>query len=184
MSRTRSTRLPALALSCALTIGAGALPQQPAAVTPEGGERLPRAAEAARTHLLGLVDIYTLAIYADASPSDPAQLASSGAAKALRIDIRYEETAGLRRRVPADWWRELVPALEPSATTHLRRAFAALRRGDVVLVEYVPAKGTTVRVNRTVAVEDANHDLMVAFLDHWLGQQPVSEAMKRALLGS
>jgi hypothetical protein len=35
-----------------------------------------------------------------------------------------------------------------------------------------------------VAVSDANHDLMLAFLDHWLGQRPVSDEIKRTLLGS
>jgi hypothetical protein len=33
-----------------------------------------------------------------------------------------------------------------------------------------------------VAVSGAHHDLMLAFLDHWLGQQPVSEEIKRMLL--
>ena len=57
-----------------------------------------------------------------------------------------------------------------------------LNVGDVVLVEYTPARGTFVRVNRAVAVSGAHHDLMLAFLDHWLGDRPVSEAIKRALL--
>jgi len=38
-----------------------------------------------------------------------------------------------------------------------------------------------VRVNDATAVSGAKHDLMIAFLDHWLGQQPVSEEMKRTL---
>jgi hypothetical protein len=33
-------------------------------------------------------------------------------------------------------------------------------------------------------VTGASHDLILAFLDHWLGQRPVSEEIKRALLGS
>lgn len=33
-----------------------------------------------------------------------------------------------------------------------------------MLIEYVPNKGTFVRVNRAVAVSGANHDLMLAFL--------------------
>jgi hypothetical protein len=42
----------------------------------------------------------------------------------------------------------------------------------------------TIRVDSGVAVSRASHDLMLAFLDHWIGQRPVSEEMKRALLGS
>ena len=177
------------AFLCAAAIAAPSLvsaerPQQPSTITPQGGTPLQRAADATRTHLLGLVDLYTLAIYTDAPRLDPERLTSPDAAKAVRIEVRYQEEASLRRRAPADWWRELVPTLEPDATTHLRRAFAALKRGDVVLVEYVPGKGTTVRVNRAEAATGANHDLILAFLDHWLGQQPVSEAIKRSLLGS
>ena len=82
-----------------------------------------------------------------------------------------------------DWRRELIPTVEPAAAVHLKGTFAPLQYGDVVLIEYLPQKGTTVRVNRAVAVENADHDLMLAFLDHWLGQRPVSEELKRALLG-
>jgi hypothetical protein len=31
-------------------------------------------------------------------------------------------------------------------------------------------------------VSGAHHDLMLAFLDHWLGDRPVSEELKRTLL--
>jgi hypothetical protein len=51
-----------------------------------------------------------------------------------------------------------------------------------VQIEFAPEKGTTVRVNKAVAVSGGHHDLMLAFLDHWLGQRPVSEEIKRTLL--
>lgn len=79
-----------------------------------------------------------------------ARLASADVAKALRIDVTYDDD--LRRRVVLDWRRELVPPLEPQAVAHLRGSFAPLRQGDVVQIEYVPDKGTSVRVNRAVAV--------------------------------
>jgi len=41
-----------------------------------------------------------------------------------------------------------------------------------------------VRVNKGVVVSAAHHDLMLTFLDHWLGQRPVSEEIKKSLLGS
>jgi hypothetical protein len=63
----------------------------------------------------------------------------------------------------------------------LQSTFSTLRHGDVVLVEYVPRRGTRLRVNQIVAASRASHDLMLAFLDHWLGQRPVSEDMKSAL---
>lgn len=153
----------------------------PQSITPEGGSALPLAGEATRTHLLGLTDLYSLALYVAGSTSRQ-HLLSPDVPKVLRIQIIYEEDP--RNRIGIDWRAELVPRLESAATAHLRGTFAPLRGGDVVLVEYVPGKGTTVRVDRAVAVGGVNHDLMLAFLDHWLGQRPVSEEIKRALLGS
>ena len=58
----------------------------------------------------------------------------------------------------------------------------ALAKGDVLTVEYEPGKGTTIRGNALTAGSRAPHGLMVAFLDQWLGQRPVSEDLKRTLL--
>ncbi len=153
----------------------------PQTLTLDSGASLPRAAQASRTHLLGADEIYGLALYVEGG-LDLARLGSPDVPKALRIEFRYQDD--LRRGISLDWQRELVPKLEPAATNHLRGAFAPLKRGDVVIIEYAPGKGTMVRVNRAESVVGANHDLMLAFLDHWLGQAPVSEEIKRRLLGS
>jgi hypothetical protein len=154
------------------------LPEQ---IAVDGGNPLRIEGHAHRTHLLGTIDLYTLGLYSD-GPIDRARLASVDVTKVLRIEITYQED--LRRRVALDWQRELIPALEPRAVAHLRGAFAPLRRGDTVQIEYVPEKGTSVRVNRAVSVSNAHHDLMLAFLDHWLGERPLSEEVKRTLLGT
>jgi hypothetical protein len=153
------------------------LPEQ---IAVDGGNPLRIEGHAHRTHLLGTIDLYTLGLYSD-GPIDRARLASVDVAKVLRIEVTYEDD--LQRRVALDWRRELIPALEPRAEAHLRGAFAPLRRGDTVQIEYVPEKGTSVRVNRAVSVSSAHHDLMLAFLDHWLGDRPLSEEIKRTLLG-
>ena len=171
-------------LACALIAGATASVgareiRPPEQITIGGGEVLRLCGQAQRTHLLGTVELYTVALYSDGVGY--ARLASADVAKALRIDVTYDHD--LRRRVVLDWRRELVPPLEPQAVAHLRGSFAPLRHGDVVQIEYVPDKGTSVRVNKAVAVAGAHHDLMLAFLDQWLGDRPVSEQVKRTLLG-
>lgn len=153
--------------------------QQPDTITPDDGLHLPRIAQADRSHLLGSLEMYSLALYADPANHAVERLASADVPKALRIQIRYRED--LRRTAAIDWRRELLPTLNPQATAHLRGTFAPLREGDVVLVEYVPSKGTTLRVNKAVAASGASHDLMLAFLDHWIGQRPVSEQIKQML---
>jgi hypothetical protein len=129
--------------------------------------------------LLGVVPIYKVAIYFD-GPLDRGRLASVQTAKALRIEVTHNNDD---RRLPVEWWRELIPKLEAQAVAHLRGTFAGLRSGDVVQVEYVPGQGTTLRVGKATVVTGANHDLMLSFLDNWLGERPISEEMKRALQG-
>ncbi len=150
----------------------------PASLTLDGAP-VPLAAQTSRDHLLGVVPIYNVAIYFD-GPLDRARLVSAQAAKALRIEVTHNND---HRRLPVEWWRELIPKLEAPAVAHLRGTFAGLRSGDVVQVEYVPGQGTTLRVRTATVVTGANHDLMLSFLDNWLGERPISEEMKRALLG-
>ena len=152
----------------------------PPALAPHGDTPLPLTGQAHRTDLLGTVELYSLALYADAGNRDSLRLTSPQTAKALRIEITHVED--LHRRVTRDWRRELIPALNAPAIAQLRSTFAPLQDGDVVLIEYTPTKGTLVRVNKAVTLSGVSHDLMLSFLDHWLGQRPVSEEMKRSLL--
>ncbi len=154
--------------------------ENPPTVTPAGTGPLSRVGQATRVHLLGADELYTVALYADPSMSDRAHLTSPDVPKVLRIAIKYKDD--LRRLISLNWRPELVPPLDAAATAHLRGTFAPLRYGDIVTIEYVPGKGTFVRVNKAEAVSGANHDLMLAFLDHWLGQRPLSEDIKRALV--
>jgi hypothetical protein len=151
----------------------------PPTVTPAGASPLELVGHATRVHLAGIEDLYDIALYGPA-PFDQERVVSVAAAKALRIEVTYERDW---QRPLVVWHRELVPRLDAAAAGHLDRAFAPLRRGDIVVIEYAPHKGTTVRINRSIAVLGARHELMLAFLDHWLGQRPVSEEVKRALLG-
>lgn len=147
----------------------------------EGTLAVPLVAQAPRVHLLGTVELYGIAIYSDAPLRERSRLVSPETAKAIRIAITYENT--LRRQVTIDWRRELIPPLDGRAIMQLRGTFGALQEGDVVTIGYAPGRGTSIRVNKGVAVSGIDHDLMLAFLDHWLGQRPVSEELKHALLG-
>jgi hypothetical protein len=153
--------------------------QSPAEVR-AGYTRLNLVAEGARTDQLGDESLYTVAVYAESGPLDVARLTSAEVAKAMRIEITSDDDPFNPLTRP--WRRELVPRLDLAAATHLRAITQPAREGDVLLVEYEPGKGTTIRGNRLTVVSRAPHGLMVAFLDHWLGQRPVSEELKRTLL--
>jgi hypothetical protein len=62
-------------------------------------------------------------------------------------------------------------------------AVKAAKKGDVILLDYLPGAGTRVTVRGddkgTIAGEDFNR----ALLRIWLGEQPADAALKRAMLG-
>ena len=138
------------------------------------------AGEGARTDQLGGETLYRVSVYAETRPLDPAPLAQADVAKALRIEITADDDPASALTRP--WRRELVPVVNPAARSQLLAWFSSARKGDVVLIQYAPGKGTTIRTNNSTAVSGAPHDLMLAFLDQWIGQRPVSEDLKRALL--
>jgi hypothetical protein len=148
-------------------------------IATEGTERLRLTGQAHRRHLLGTVDLYEVALYRDAGTA-PDALSSADAAKALHITVTWADD--VHRRTAIEWRGELIPRLEPAAAAHLRASFLGVRHGDVIAIEYTPGRGTTIRLNKAVVVTGAEHSLMLAFLDHWLGDRPVSEEVKRTLL--
>jgi hypothetical protein len=153
--------------------------QSPAEVR-VGWTPLALVAEGSRTDQLGGEALYTVAVYAASRPLDVAQLADADIPKALRIEVASDDDPFSPLTRP--WRRELVPRLDRAATTQLFAMVGSARKGDVLMVEYEPGKGTTIRGNTLTAVTRAPHGLMVAFLDQWLGQRPVSEDLKRTLL--
>jgi len=153
--------------------------QSPAEVR-AGYTRLTLVAEGSRTDQLGGNALYIVAVYAEARPLDLAHLARADVAKALRIEVASDDDPFGPLTRP--WRRELVPQLDFAASAQLLAIVGAVRKGDVLLVDYEPGKGTTIQGNGRTAVSRAPHSLMVAFLDQWLGQRPVSEELKRTLL--
>jgi Chalcone isomerase-like len=153
----------------------------PATLSVEGRAPLTLASQAARRDMLGTVELYTIAVYTNDGTISRELLASSEAPKALRVQVSYDEDP--RTKMVIDWRRELLPRLDAGETAHFQGAFAPIQHGDTIIVEYVPGRGTTVRVNKGVAVTGVHHDLMLSFLDHWMGQRPLSEEIKHSLLG-
>ncbi|MEJ2611051.1 MAG: chalcone isomerase family protein [Candidatus Thiodiazotropha sp.] len=61
--------------------------------------------------------------------------------------------------------------------------FETLQEGDVILLDYYPAKGTQVRIKGVDKGLIAGADFFQALLKVWLGEAPVSQDLKEALLG-
>jgi hypothetical protein len=144
-----------------------------------GGTTLVRSSAAVRTTLLGLVDLYAIAVYVPLRSTDAGSLASNELPKAVWVGICYDDT--LPAYVPRSWRCELVPELGHLERRSLRTRFISLERGDIVTIAYDPRSGTRVEINDRRAIVTRGQALMIGFLDHWLGQVPVSDDLKRAL---
>ena len=84
----------------------------------------------------------------------------------LARNVKAESLAALRDRL------ELI-----------NRAYRDVREGDSYTLTYVPGKGTTLRLNGSPLVTIPGHDFATAYFRIWLGDDPISESMRDALLG-
>ncbi len=61
--------------------------------------------------------------------------------------------------------------------------FHNLKKGDVLLFDYIPEKGTRVTINGDVRGVVEGADFYSALLDVWLGDEPADGDLKEAMLG-
>jgi hypothetical protein len=62
--------------------------------------------------------------------------------------------------------------------------FRTLREGDEVWLDHLPGKGTRVSINGQVSGWVPGQDFNAALLSVWLGPEPVTSSLKKALLSA
>lgn len=143
-----------------------------------GGHSLVLNGEAVRSKLFGLIELYRIGLYLPSQTSSSSDLRAD-VPKALRLDALHDTRSD---RLPESWRDELTPVLLPAEMQVLRAAYAGLRKGDIVTISYVPNRGSRITIDDVVLLQADGRELMHAFLDQWLGQDPVSDEIKDALL--
>jgi len=153
-----------------------------------GGSELTLNGAGVRTRVFFRVYVGALYLQKKAGSTD-AVLGDSGAkriAMHLLRDLEAEQLLsafndGLKNNhAPAELAR-----LEPQVKQldGIFTAVKAVKKGDVVLLDYLPGAGTRVTVRGddkgTIAGEDFNR----ALLRIWLGEQPADASLKKAMLG-
>jgi len=61
--------------------------------------------------------------------------------------------------------------------------FSDVHKGDVILLDYIPQKGTRVTIRNEVKGIIEGADFNRALLSVWLGEEPVTDELKNAMLG-
>ena len=134
------------------------------------------------------ISVYVAALYLPQPQHDARVLLKSPPANRILMRFVYSKVA---KHKMDEAWREgfannlEAPAL--AAVTQRLEQFAALfgdmSEGDQVWLDYVPGRGTSVTINgeRRGVIEGG--DFNAALLAVWLGDEPVSEGLKNALVG-
>ncbi len=135
-----------------------------------------------------IFNIYVGALYTET------RVASRDAAQALTgpkrivMHMVYDEVSHEKM---ADAWQEgfeennsdeQFGKLEKRLQT-LISYFPDLKKGDVILLDYIPASGTRVTIAGDVKGVIEGADFYAALMDVWLGEEPADDDLKEAMLG-
>ena len=134
------------------------------------------------------VDVYVAALYLQARTADAAAILGDDGPASVTMNIIYSE---LSKKKITDGW---IDGLDDNTTSSARKAiqsrleafnklFTSMKKGDVLRIDYTPAKGTEVRLNGEWRGSVEGNDFFRALLKVWLGTDPVSKSLKQDMLG-
>ncbi|MCE2826529.1 MAG: chalcone isomerase family protein [Verrucomicrobium sp.] len=84
----------------------------------------------------------------------------------------------LARNVDAATLTSLRDRLE-----RLNATYRDVKPGDSYTLTYVPGAGTTLRLNGSALITVPGHDFAAAYFRIWLGDKPINDSLRDALLG-
>jgi hypothetical protein len=133
------------------------------------------------------VKVYVGALYLqNKATSVDAVLNQSGANRVL-MHFLYKKVG---RDKLVDGWKEGFSGNSSAEMEKLQARladfnglFADTKKGDVILLDYLPGKGTRVTINTRVKGTIPGSDFNKALLRVWLGEKPVDSGLKKAMLG-
>ena len=132
--------------------------------------------------------VYVGALYTESKVKSRDAVQALSGPKRVVMHMVYDEVS---KEKMADAWNEGFEENNSDAQLDKLKArletfiayFPDLKEGDVVLLDYIPGKGTRVTINGDVKGEIEGADFYTALLDVWLGEEPADDELKEAMLG-
>ncbi|MCW9047988.1 MAG: chalcone isomerase family protein [Gammaproteobacteria bacterium] len=132
--------------------------------------------------------IYVGALYLPAKQSNADVILKTPQANRVVMHFLYDEVE--KEKLVNAWLDGFEDNLESAAFITLKdrldkfnAMFSNLRKGDVVLLDYIPEQGTRVTIKGEQKGIIKGMDFNQALLSVWLGEEPVTEELKDAMLG-
>ena len=134
------------------------------------------------------ISVYVAALYLPQPQRDVKALLQSPPANRVLMHFVYSKVA--KPKMDEGWREGFANNLEApvlAAVTERLERFVALfgdmREGDQVWLDYRPGTGTTVTINGESRATIEGADFNAALLGVWLGEEPVTDELKNALVG-
>ena len=134
---------------------------------------------------------YVAALYLPTKSSDAEGIVASKGPKRIALHLLKDGDGKTFGKAFADGIDDNASEAEMAAIKDRVAVFSSLmqsmgdvKAGSVVVIDWVPEKGTLVNVNnKALGKEIAGEDFFKALLKVWLGKNPVQNDLKTGLLG-
>ena len=135
------------------------------------------------------VDVYVGSLYLQAKTPDASAILSDDGPASVHMHIIYSEIS--KKKITDGWIDGLDANLSESELQSFQprvdafnKLFTVLKEGDVIRIDYSPAKGTEVRINDEWRGAVEGNDFFRALLKIWIGSNPISKSLKQDMLGN
>lgn len=142
-------------------------------------------------HKLAFLKIYVGALYLTAKKASAEEVLADAGPKRVSMHVLTDEltakelTASLNNALAANHIPAELALIE-SRLQELNRmmsSLGAIKKGSVVLIDYLPGMGTRVTVNGEEKITIRGEDFFRALLRIWIGAKPVDGRLRDAMLG-
>lgn len=133
-------------------------------------------------------DVYIGALYTKSAAKTRDEVHAQEGPKRVLMHFVYDEveaeklaggwTDGFEENQADDELKKLSERLQK-----FNAMFTTVHAGDVILLDYIPGKGTIVKIRDEEKGVIEGEDFYSALLDVWLGDEPADDDLKEAMLG-
>ena len=135
--------------------------------------------------------VYVGALYLSAKKTDATSILTDTEAKRVSLHMLRNLSAeklvhALDEGLEANNTANELATIEPQLKSFRQQMTSggAVKEGDMLLLDYIPSKGTKASLNGKILGVTEGENFNRALLKVWLGDHPVDDDLKKAMLGT
>ena len=142
-------------------------------------------------HRMMVIKVYVGALYVTAKKTSAEDVLADPGPKRVAMHILIDEltaqelTASLNNALAANHIPAELALIESRIQdlNRMMNSVGAIKKGGVVLLDYLPGTGTRITVNGVEKITIKGEDFFQAMLRIWIGKKPVDGRLSDAMLG-